>query len=357
MRPANFALLGCSHPHSRWHLTTLRLLPEVGSIWLWDPDADAARAAATEAGEKLAGTTDDLDALLGRGDLEFALVARRNDETPGTVARAARAGKHVLSEKPMATGPAALQPALDAARDAGVVVSVCYPWRTHPVTRDLRRLVAEGIFGRPLALEARLVTSRVRFRDPDHWLFQRAAAGGGILAWLGCHFLDLLRFLLQDEIIAVAALAGCVGGDAIEVEDTAALALQFAGGALGTFHAGYLLPRSVHGYRGAAYDTYLGLRGSEGTFSWQPTAKEQVVRLESADGRWLGAPEREVRYTLEPSEAYQGRHGLEFVREFIQAARAGVTPPATGEDALRVLEIIEAAYRSAETGSRAEVGG
>ena len=139
------------------------------------------------------------------------------------------------------------------------------------------------------------------------------------------------------------------------MEDTATLALRFASGALGTFHAGYLLPRSKAGYQGASYDTQIAVRGTEGRFNWEPMAAEPVARLESVVPQWVGAPQREIRYSMEPCDAYGGRFGLELVREFIQAARAGVTPPATGEDALRVLQLVAAAYESAATGRRVAV--
>src|SRR5688500_7691486 len=143
MRPTTFALLGCSHPHSRWHLATLRLLPEVERVWLWDPDPEAARALAGEAGEMLAGVTDDLDALRGRVEVGCASVARRDRATRETVMRAALAGKQILTDKPMAPVPAALLPALAAVREAAVTLGVCYQWRAHPIARDLRRLRAE----------------------------------------------------------------------------------------------------------------------------------------------------------------------------------------------------------------------
>jgi predicted dehydrogenase len=131
--------------------------------------------------------------------------------------------------------------------------------------------------------------------------------------------------------------------------------LEFGSGALGSFHAGYLLPRSVPGYRGAAYDTYLAVRGTQGRFAWEPTAKEQVVRAESLHPAWTAPPERELRFAVEPSDAYGGAHGLEFARAFFEAVRDGTPPPATGEDALRVLRILDAAYRSAATGQREDV--
>lgn len=346
---ASFALLGCTHPHSRMHANTLRVSPLVERVWLWDPDRSAAESLAEAVGPKLAGVTDDLSSAL-RDEVEFALVCRRNDVNPETVVAAARAGKHVLSEKPMATIAAHLRPVLAEVKAAGVGLGVCYPWRCHPAAVDLRRLREAGIFGRPLAAELRMVTSQVRFRNPEHWLFSRELGGGGILHWLGCHYLDLMRYLLGDDITHVSALTGTLNGFPLEVEDTAAVAIRWSSGALATFSSGYHLPRSTAGYSGAAYDTYLSMRGLEGYFQWTPTRADEVVQVVSNHPDWAAAPERELRYRLEKSEAYCGGFGLELMHQFIRNVRFGSPQVAGGDDALHVLEFLEAAYRSAATG-------
>jgi predicted dehydrogenase len=337
------------------HLATLRVSPMVDRIRLWDPDRAAAEALAAGAGPKLAGATDDLSAALGE-DVEFAIVCRRNDENPVTVLAAARAGKHVMSEKPMATTAAKARDLLAEVQGTGVALGVCYPWRLHPAAQEMRGFIAGGVLGRIMAVEARMVTSQVLFRNPDHWLFTRDKGGGGILHWLGCHFFDLLRFMLQDEVTHVSALTATLGGCPVEVEDTAAVSMRWASGALGTFAAGYHLPRSTAGYSGAAYDTYLSARGIGGNFSWTPTRADEVVRVESIHPGWVAAPEREFRYRLEPSEAYGGRYGLELIHRFIQDARAAQPQVAGGRDAVAVLEWVEAVYRSEETGQTIPLG-
>ena len=353
--PVEFAVLGCSHPHARAHVGTLRSTPEVRRIHLWDPERSAAEALAPEAGEKLAVATDDLASLLTNDAIGFALVCRENDVNPETAIQAAEAGKHIFSEKPVARGVAELLPVLEAVRRAGVALGVCYQWRRHPASVELRRLRSAGVFGELMAVEARMVTSQVKFRNPEHWLFKRERAGGGILSWLGCHWLDLLRFILQDEVAAVSAMTGVRGGFPITVEDTAAVAMRWRSGALGTFHAGYHLPLSIPGYNAASYDGYLAVRGQQGNFWWDPTGSATVVHLESAHPDFLGAPKRELGYDIEPAKAYGGRYGLEFLREFIADALAGRPPRAGGEDALRVLQFCEAVQRSQETGRQVEL--
>lgn len=353
---AVIALLDCTHPHSRLHLGTLRVSPLVDRFWLWDPDLASAESLGRDAGPRLAGATNDLGRALS-DEVEFALVCRRNDVNPETVLAAARAGKHVLSEKPMARSASEVRALLGEVSRTGVSLGVYYPWRCHPASRDLRGLFQAGVFGRLLAAEARMVTSQVRFRDPSHWLFSREYGGGGILHWLGCHYFDLLRFLIGEEVTSVSALTGTLNGAPIDVEDTAAVAMRFASGALGSFTAGYHLPRSTSGYSGAAYDTYLAARGMDGRFSWAPTRTEEALRLESVHPSFAAAPEREMRYRLEPSEAYCGSWGMELLHRFIDDARAGSPHVAGGQDALRVLEWVEAVYESAATGQAVALPG
>ena len=163
--------------------------------------------------------------------------------------RAATA-EHVLCEKPVGRTAADLAPALRALVEHRRGFCVYYTWRRHPVILKLRELVRDGALGRLTSVELRMVTTQVALRDPSHWLFKREVSGGGILSWLGCHWLDATRFVTGQEFETVAALAGTLGGEAIDVEDVAAVSFRLTGGALGTLHAGYLIAQGRAGYEG-----------------------------------------------------------------------------------------------------------
>jgi len=343
-------LIGLTHPHSRMHLKTLSLMEDVGSVLLWDEDGEALAKVKAEMGEKVEGVYTDLDGMLSRDDMPVVLVVMPNDLSPECAIKAVRAGKHILCEKPVATKSADLVKVIKEAEKAKVVMSVSLPWRFHPISKEVRKLIADGILGRVMNLEARMITSQVRLRNPKMWLFKKARSGGGILSWLGCHWFDLIRFLLQDEVESVSAMVATLSGEDIDVEDTASLVMKFKKGAIGSMSAGYLLPQSIPGYSGAAYDTYLAIKGDRGNISWSPMAQDKVLRVESVSPGWASASYREFRYALPPSDAYAGVHGIEFVRAFFKAALDGGEPPNTGYDALRVLQIVEAAYESSDTG-------
>src|SRR6266446_6244773 len=90
---------------------------------------------------------------------------------------------------------------------------------------------------------------QTRLKQPEYQRARYASksrAGGGHLMWLGIHYLDLIQYISGDRIRQVTGFARNVGGTPIDVEDAAVVALQFAGGSVGTLHSGYYLDRGYH---------------------------------------------------------------------------------------------------------------
>jgi len=335
------ALLGLSHPHSGALLNTLESLPEVRRISLWDGAARRGGDLSLPVSRKATGVQTDLDAVLAACD--FAIVAARHDLAAAWAQRVIAAGKHLLAEKPVGRTVAEIAKVRTAAARRGVLASVLYPRRLHPCTQEMRRRVQQGELGPLLSLEARFLATQVRFRDPTSWLFRRRLAGGGILLWLGAHYLDLLQYVSGDAIVGVSARLARRSGERIEVEDTAALALQFRSGAVGTFHAGYALAFSGSGYLNAAgYDAYLALNGRSGRLVWPGIAPRLQLELPSVC--------QTRRFELRSSKSYAGILGYEFVRQFVRAIRGRASLPADLSDALKVARIIEAAVASSQRG-------
>jgi predicted dehydrogenase len=347
----HFLLVGGSHPHSRAHLRTLQVLPEVAAVTVAEED-DAVRTEYA-AQPKVVAALPSLDAAL-RTDATHAFVCVPNTASPNTICRCAAAGRHIIAEKPLAVSARAFAPAAAAVRDAGVVFSVMYQARLHPFSVEARWLIQAGVLGRPIAAEARMVTSQVRHRDPGHWLFRRDVAGGGILSWLGCHYVDLLAYLLGDEYASVAAHVGTLGGEAVDVEDVAALSLRFAAGTLATLTAGYLLALSPAGYAQGAYDTHIGVYGTDGRLWWDPVGG-RTLHVESRQAGWMSAPRREYTFGVAESPAYGGVYGEEFLRRFLAASRGQGDAPTGLQDGMRVLRVLDAVYESAERGVRVEI--
>jgi predicted dehydrogenase len=348
-------MIGLTHPHAAAYLRTLDALDAVEGIVPWDPDAEAGDRA-MQGCRKAKGLCADLQSMLARSDVPIVLVALPTNQVPDAVTQAARAGKHIICEKPCARSANEFRPVLAALEEHRARFTACYLWRANPAIQYMRSLVLAGALGRLTSVELRMVTTQVRLRDPGHWLFQREVAGGGILSWLGCHWLDVLRYLTAQEMISVSAMIGTLSGEAIDVEDVASVSFRLSGGAVGSLYAGYLLSAGQAGYEGAGYDQSIILRGTHGTLRHVKDGDEQVVTLESGAAAWQTAPHQTYRFRLPSLSAYGGAHGLAFVDDFIRLALTGEGQPlVTTQDALRVLEMLDAIYRSAKDGRMVEV--
>ena len=350
-------MIGLTHPHSAMHLRTLDALDAVDAVALYD--SDLVTAGQTIGGcRKKSDVYSDLDALLERRDVPVVFVALPNHQTPEAVIRAAQAGKHVICEKPCAPDTTAMQPVLEAIERHGVGFTACYIWRAHPAILKMRDLVESGTLGRLTSVELRMVTTQVGMRNPAHWLFRRDVAGGGILSWLGCHWIDLLRFVTGQEVASLCALTGTVSGEPIDVEDVANVSMRLSGGAIASLHAGYLLAFGRVGYDSAGYDQAVIIRGSDGAMSLLRSGDDYVVSVESVSAAWRSAPRQAFSFSLPSSPAYGGVHGLEFVEDFIHYAMRGEgTNRVTAQDAYRVLQILDAIYASADRECVVRVGG
>lgn len=342
------ALLGLTHPHAGVLLTTLENLPEITSVSLWDADAAVAAKPLLPASRKATSATSDLASVLAQPDLVFAVVCVPTDQAAELAQRVLAAGKHLVAEKPVGLTSAEIIGVQRAAARAGLTASVLYTRRFHPCVVAARELVQSGTLGSMLTLECRFLTTQVKFRHPESWLFHRHQSGGGILLWLGCHCLDLLQYVTGDEITGVSGLLATRSGEAIDVEDVAALTLQFRSGAVGTFHAGYTLAYSGQGYvNSTGYDSYLGFNARNGRIVWPDLDPHLIIESPPAPGQ---APRRDQSYPLPASTSYGGATGDIFFRQFVAAVHGKAPPPTTLADAVRTARIIEAAETSSRSG-------
>jgi predicted dehydrogenase len=347
------ALLGLSHPHTDILLTTFENMPEITSVVLWDEAASLVASTKLARRPKVRLATADLDRALDQPDLQFALVCVRNDVAAVVAHRVIAAGIHLLAEKPVGLTAAEILSVQEAATQKRVVASVLYARRAHPCMVVARKMHLEGIIGKLTSMETRFLTTQVRFRNPKHWLFHRQHSGGGILLWLGCHCLDLLHHVPDDEITEVSGFLATQSGESIDVEDTATLALKFRSGATGTFHASYSLAFSGQGYVNAkGYDSYLAFNGRQGRIVWP--SLDPVLQIEAPPQAGQAAIRQET-FTLPESKSYGGVFGEVFIRWFIAATQGRAAPPATLADALRTARVIEAAELSSQTGQTIKV--
>ena len=349
------AIIGVTHPPGLAHMRTLQALPEVERIFVWDEDEESLAKAIESQPAKVAGSFTNYAELLRQEDIFCAIASLRNDVCPDLCIAALEKGIHVMAEKPIGRSAAEVQRVVDAADSAGVQLSVCYQNRYSPLYHEMRTLIGQGVLGPLMSVEMRMLTTQVKFRRPGHWLFNKKIAGGGMLSWLGCHYIDMMRYITQDEIVSVSAQVATRSGEDIDVEDVAVLAVELASGAIGSLHVGYVLSMSGSGFQNSGYNNYLGVYGRMGRLYWGRPEAPNTIFMESSHPAWNRAPQREFTMLPAESPAYGGVAGEEFIRRFIQAAQGEGEAPTTGRDALQVARIIDAAYESSRTGRRIEI--
>ena len=336
------AHIGVTYPHGVDYLESLLLMPEVEIAALYDPDPGAASGMVPD---ELRGLKiyDDVDVLLQAERPEAVVITQPNDVTPQFIARAARAGVHVFAEKPCARTSAELAPAIEAVRSAGVQFATGYTRRVSPGGTAIKQLIADGALGRLVSVEASWVTTSVRVRDPAHPMFSGERNGGGILHWLGCHWLDFMRWSTSAEVTEVAAIMDTLNGESIDVEDTAALSLRYDNGMIGSLHCSYVIDKQPH-------QLNFGLRGTDGWVNWDYVGSKFEVR--SARPDWAAGLTRVIGFDTDAVGGYERGDGVAALRRFIASFRSGAPPAVTLDDAQRVLEVVDAAHESARTGRR-----
>lgn len=333
------AQAGVTAIHAAMYRETLRLMAdEVELVGFYDPQPDVVRPTLRPEHQDVP-FFPSVAALVAYARPDALLVSAPAIEMPGLALPAAEAGVHLWLEKPCAARSDQLLPIAAAVERHGLVWSTGYSWRFHPIAQQIRAAVAEGLLGRLFSVEVRFVTSSVRLRGPEHWGFRRAVSGGGILNWLGCHWFDLMRYLTGAEVVRVAAIEGNVGGEAIDVEDVAAVSLLFEGGLIGSLHIGFLTPGES--------ELWVALYGAEGWARWDMDANACTIR--STRSEWIAAPTRTFAMPLAQLPGY-GAEGLALMRAFVRAIRGEGQSGFTIGDAITVLRIIEAAHESAQSG-------
>jgi predicted dehydrogenase len=344
--PFRLAFLGIDHPHGSGWRQLLPALEAEARLVAIVPGFEGALASLEERYARLPRWRT-VEELLDWGKFDGAIVCLPNDEAPKVIERLARAGRHVLAEKPVAATAADFQPVAEAIRETGVAFQTGYLWRYDPAAERLREMAAAGRFGRLISVEMSWFTSDVAHRGASHYLFDPRRSGRGFFNWLGCHWIDLLMFVIDRPVLAVTSRVGQFAATPVAVEDGGTAILELDGGALVTMTGGYWLPRWVNELRWA-------FRGSERWVHWEPSVPGTggVLRIHGPQPQFLAMDER-FEIPEDQTPGYGGARGLRLIRDWIAEARTGRPVCRNTVDTTRVtLELLDEIDQSSREGRR-----
>jgi predicted dehydrogenase len=258
-------------------------------------------------------------------DIDAVIVATPNDSHAPITIAAARAGKHVFCEKPMALKVSHCRAMINAAQEAGVKLMVGHVLRLIPVFWKTKQIIDSGILGEPFAI------SVTRLGGPDSlapgWR-RTLKHSGGYLYEINVHELDYMRYVM-GEADTVFASTGHFTDSPVEFEDVAFVQIRYKNSGIGTLHCG----------------------GSSSIKKYEMTI--QCKQGTVANGGF-GGPIQYARFGEEPvviqaSEIHKEDPYREEIRSWVDAILSYAPMPFDGYDGLAAVQLAEAAYKSARS--------
>ena len=336
-RKIRFALVGCGRISAN-HFDAIAAHPEDAElVGVADTDPVALQRAMTAT--HVPGFPS-LAHLLGGSNPDVVVLATPSGLHASQAIEASRAGRHVMTEKPMATrwedGIAMVQ----ACDEAGVHLFVVKQNRTNPTLQLLKRAVAEDRFGQICLVTVNVFWSRPQsYYDSAPWRGTWALDGGAFMNQAS-HYVDMLDWLI-GPVESVQAYTATLARR-IEAEDTGVLAVRWRAGALGTVNVTMLTyPRNLEGSV-----TVLGERG---------TARVGGVAVNKMEHWEFDTPhpmDDDLEKASYETTSVYGRGHQRYYRNVIEVLRGTATPDTDGREGLRSLEILIATYLSARDGRR-----
>lgn len=336
--PLRFGIIGCGSA-SIPVCEAITALPNVELTAVYDVDRDLA----DDLGQRFhIPTMETLDELLANEMVDVVYTAVPHYLLAPLTQKVLEAGKHALTEKPLATSLADIDRLIALAASRQLALGVFYEMRYAPAHALARELIRAGAIGRIIGVQIQtLIDKPLTYwqsgyggRSVNPWRGIKAQAGGGVVLMNTSHLIDALTYVTGLSVIAVSGEIGNLMSN-VEVEDMAAATLRFDNGAIGSLLAG----AHIHGAHNEEHCFVYGTEGQirlpdpYGCDSLQVYLKRAWDDLPA--GQWHSIP-------IEPVPVYQ-----RAIEEFSRAVKSRGSVPINGQIARQVLAVVLAIYQSA----------
>ena len=251
--------------------------------------------------------------------------------------RGAKAGKHILCEKPMATNPAECEKMIAACKSANVKLMIAYRQQYEPMNREIVKMAKSGKLG---TLRSFIATNSQNEGDPTQWRHKKALAGGGCLPDVGLYCLNAARFWSNEEPVEVFGQTFQPTGDPrfAEIEAGCNFTLRFPSGLLASCNTSYAAHRSQ----------WARLEGSDSWAELQPAFAYTGIKLRSS--RLMDGHETVMEPNIEEKDQFAQE--MDHMATCVMKNQQPHTP---GEEGLQDHRLMAAIYESARTGRAVKV--
>ncbi len=340
MHRCKIALVGCGRIAASHLAAFAELSRECRLTAVCDVVPERAEAAARKTGAK---AFTDYATMLTQADCDLVAIATPSGLHPAMGIQAAAAGKHVVTEKPMAIDIAGADALINACDAAGVRLFVVKQNRLNTTMQLLKRAVDKGRFGRIYAGHVNVFWQRPQgYYDQSPWRGTWALDGGAFMNQAS-HYVDSLFWLLGD-VAEVAAMTATLARR-IEAEDTGSAILRFASGAVGSMNVTMLAyPKNIEGS--------VAILGEKGTVKVGGIAINRIEHWEFAD--YDDDDKLIEQSNYQPPNVYGFGH-IPYYQNLFATLRGERPPDTDGRTGRKSLEIILAIYQSAREGRTVKI--
>jgi predicted dehydrogenase len=328
------------------NLSLGQILPAFGNckhakpVALVSGDPEKAAKVATQYGiaEKNIYNYENFDSIAQNKEVDVVYVVLPNSMHHEYTIRAAKAGKHVLCEKPMANSVKECEEMIAACNSAGKKLMVAYRIQYEPHHKKAMEFTREKKYGFARVIES---YNGQNIGDPKQWRLNKALSGGGAMVDIGIYCLNTCRYLLGEEPVSVLATTYSTPGDDRfkEVEETVMFQLQFPSGTQVNCTSSY----GAHLSR-----RYRVLADKGGWFQMDPAFDYKGLKMEIAEAKG----KEEWKYSPMIEEKNQFALEMDHLAKCIMDDKKPFTP---GEEGLQDYRIIEAIYQSARENRKVEL--
>lgn len=325
---AKIGVMSFAHMHAYSYAACLNELPEIKFAAIWDDDPKRGQSVSTQFGVPFVA---DMNKFLAM-DMDGVVITTENVKHRAMVERAAKAGKWILCEKPLAPTVEDAKAMVAACKKAKVGLGTAFPCRYSPPLIAVKDALASGEFG---TIYAAACTNNGQF--PGGWFAQQALAGGGATMDHTVHVADVLRWLTGKEFTKVYCENGNLLRHGIDTDDIGSLHLEMEGGIQISHIASW--------NRAKSFPTW-------GDVTLEIIAEKGVIRVDAFNQKISVYNDDALRAEW---VYWGGNPDLGLIKDFARAVDERREPSVTGIDGLRAVEVTVAAYKSVKSGKMVNV--
>lgn len=316
----NIGIISFAHMHAMSYATHIVNSCDAELSYIWDHDEKRGQEMAKQFN---CSYIKSLDEFLSTS-IEAVVICSENANHKEHVIKAARAKKHILCEKPIATSIEDAKEMINICKAEGVILNIAYPVRFAPGFQQAKEAIESGVIGEVVAING---TNHGKM--PGGWFIEKELSGGGAATDHIVHVMDIIRWVLKDEVKSVYAELDTRFYD-IDVEDCGMVTLELESGVIVSIDPSWSRPQTFPTW-GDAMIQFIGTKGN-----LQLDAFKQYSLYYNDEESTIS----QLSFAEDMDEA--------LINDFIQCVKEGKSPSITGTDGLRTLEVVKAAYESNE---------